>query len=51
LPSISDSSVQLPRTPEEIQTEQQKRAEKEALKQAQKQKHAARQNSPAPSNP
>jgi hypothetical protein len=49
LPSISDSSVQLPRTPEEIQMEQQKRAEKEALKQGQK--HPARQNSPAPSNP
>ena len=49
LPGISDSSVQLPRTPEQIQMEQQKRAEKEALKQAQK--HPARQNSPAPSNP
>jgi hypothetical protein len=49
LPSISDSSVQLPRTPEQIQMEQQKRAEKQALKQGPK--HPARQNSPAPSNP
>ena len=45
LTPMSDSSVQLPRTPEQIQAEQQKIAKAEARKQARMQKRAGNQDS------
>jgi HEAT repeat protein len=45
LTPMSDSSVQLPRTPEQIQAEQQKIAQAEARKQARMQKRAGNQDS------
>ena len=45
LTPMSDSSVQLPKTPEQIQAEQQKIAQAEAQKQARKQARAGNQDS------
>jgi hypothetical protein len=48
LTPISDSSVQLPKTPAQVQAEQQKIAQMEAQKQTRKQQQSAQQQAPPP---